>query len=151
MERWVPLCGTVCVFQSHYMRSHILDRKCICISTCTYVNWTPNVCFTPFAYFHGKMGFSVWHCVSSSHLLLAHTMFKMCTCISTLIYVLTWLPMSVPPNLNSFMKTWVPLCDIVCLSQSTYFWSHTFVRMCTCISTCVYVHLTPSITSNPYA
>ena len=76
-------------------------------------------------------------------------MFKMCTCISTLIYVLTWLPMSVPPNLNSFMKTWVPLCDILCLSQSTYFWSHTIVRMCTCIITCIYVHLTPHFSLMP--
>ena len=93
MERWIPLCGTVCVFHS----STSGPTPCI----------------------------------------------KMCTCISTLIYVLTWLPMSVPSNLNSFMKTWVPLCDIVCLSQSAYFWSHTFVRMCTCINTCIYVHLTP--------
>ena len=150
MERWVPLCGTVCVFQSLYLWSHILDRKCICISTCTYVNWTPNVCFTPFAYFHGKMDSSVWHCVCLPFIYFrSHTMFKMCTCISTLIYVLTWLPMSVPPNLNSFMKTWVPLCDIVCLSQSAYFWSHTFVRMYTCINTCIYVHLTPHFSLMP--
>ena len=148
----VFLCVAWCVFQSLYLWSHILDRRCTCSSICTSVYLTPNVFFTPFAYLHGKMGSSVWHCVCHPVIYFwSHTLFKMCTCISTLIYVHTWLCTSVPPHLNSFMKTWVPLCDIVCLSQSAYFYSHTFVRMCTCISIWVYVHLTPQITSNPYA
>ena len=193
---------TLWICQLHYFLSHILVRMCTCISTCTSVYLTPNVCFTPLAYLHGKMGSSVWHCVCLPVTLLlvhtlfkmgacistlilgpnltahisstpfeefhenmvapvwhcvfvtiicfwSHTLFKMCTCISTLIYVLTWLHMSVPPHLYSFMKTWMPLCDIVCLSQSAYFWLHTFVRMCTCISTCIYVHLTPHFSLIP--
>ena len=39
----------------------------------------------------------------------------------------------------------------MCVLQSSHFWSHTLVRKCTCISTCIYVNLTPNITSNPYA
>ena len=122
MDRWIPLCLTVCVFQSLYLWSHILNRRRTCTSTCTYVNWTPNVCFNPFAYLPGKMGCSVWHCVCLPVTYFwSLTMFKMCTCITKLIYVLTWLPMSVSPHLNSFMKTWVHLCDIayVCSSHST--------------------------------
>ena len=152
------LCVALCVFQSPdspYLSpwSHILDRMCTCISTWTSVYLTPYVCFTLFAYLHGKMGCSVWHCVCLPVTYFwSHTLFKMCTCISTLIYVLTWLCMSVPPHLNSFMRTWVPLCDIVCLSQSAWdFWSHTFVRMCTCISTCIYANLSSEFCSSPYA
>ena len=43
----------------------------------------------------------------------------------------------------------VPLCSSVCLSQSPPFWSHTLFRMCTCISTCIYVHLTPVVAKPP--
>ena len=144
------LCVALCVFQSLSPWSHILDRRCTCISTCTSVYLTPYVCFTLFAYLRGKMGSSVWQIVCLPVICFwSHTLFKMCTCISTLIYVLTWLHMSVPPHLYSFMKTWMPLCDIVCLSQSAYFWLHTFVRMCTCISTCIYVHLTPHFSLIP--
>ena len=54
----------------------------------TSVCLTPNVCFIPFAYLHGKMGSSVWHCLCLpvfyfwSHTLFnlfAHTG-KYCTC-----------------------------------------------------------------------
>ena len=134
----------------NYFSLYILARRCTRISTCTSVYLTPNVCFTPFAYLHGKIGSSVWHWVCLPVIYVwSYTLFKMCTCISILIYVLTWLPMFDPPHLNSFMKTWVPLCEFVCLSQSAYFWWHTFVRMCTCISTCIYVHLTSHFSLMP--
>ena len=42
--------------------------------------------------------------------------------------------MSAPLPMHSLMETWVPVCGIVCLSQSPYFWTHTLVRMCTCIN-----------------
>ena len=110
------LCVALCVFQSLSPWFHILDRRCTCISTCTSVYLTPYVCFTLFAYLRGKMGSSVWQIVCLPVICFwSHTLFKMCTCISTLIYVLTWLHMSVPPHLYSFMKTWMPLCDIVVL------------------------------------
>ena len=137
METWVPLWGSVFVSHSPYFCSHDLYRMCTCISTCTSVYLTPNVCFTPFAYLHGKMGSSVWHCVCLSVIYFwSHTLFKMCTFISTSIYALTWLPMSAPPHLNSLINTWVSLCDFGYLSQSAYIWSQTLVRMCICISTC---------------
>ena len=41
------------------------------------------------------------------------------------------------------MKTWVPLCDSVCLSQSPHLWSHTLIKMYTCISTCIHANWLP--------
>ena len=57
--------------------------------------------------------------------------------------------MSTPCPMHSLMETWVPLCGIVCLSQSPYFCSPTLVRMCTCISTWNYVHLTVHVCYTP--
>ena len=124
-ETWGPLCGNVFVSQSPHFCSHTLFSMCTCISTCIYVHLTPHV-------------FSTSYC---SHPTSVHA--------SVHEFMSTWLPMSALSHLNSFMKTWVPLCDIVCLSESSYFWSHTFVRICTCISTCIYVHLTPHFSLIP--
>ena len=57
--------------------------------------------------------------------------------------------MSVSHPLNSYMETWVPLCGTVVVSQWPHFCSHTLVRMYTCISTCIHVHLTPHVCSSP--
>ena len=64
-------------------------------------------------------------------------------------FMSTSLSMSASPPLNTFMETWQPMCGIVSLSQSHFFWSQTLVRMCTCISTCIYVHLTPHFILTP--
>ena len=61
----------------------------------------------------------------------------------------TWIPMLAQPPMDSYMETWVTLCDSVCVSQSPCFWSQTLVRMCTCISTWIYVHLTTHVYSTP--
>ena len=39
----------------------------------------------------------------------------------------------------------------VCVLKSLYFCPHTLFRMCICISTCIYVHLTLHVCSIPYA
>ena len=43
------------------------------------------------------------------------------------------------------------LYGTVYVSQSPHFSSHTLFRMCSCISTCIYVHPTPHVSSIPYA
>ena len=87
-------------------------------------------------------------CVSQSPCFWSHTLVRMVTCISSWIYVhLTVHVCSTP--MHSLMDTWVPLCGIVCLSQSPYFWSYTLVRMCTSISTWIYVNLTAHVCSTP--
>ena len=50
-------------------------------------------------------------------------------------FMSTQLPRYAPLPMHNLMETWVPVCGIVCLAQSPYFWTHTLVRMCTCIST----------------
>ena len=43
------------------------------------------------------------------------------------------------------------MCGTVCVSQSPWCWSHTLFRMCTCIRTSIYVHLTAHVCSTSYA
>ena len=84
-----------------------------------------------------------------SQLTSGHTPWLECVHASIHKYMCTWLPMSTPYPMHSLMETWVPLCGIVCSSQSPYFCSPTLVRMCTCISTWIYVHLTAHVCSIP--
>ena len=88
--------------------------------------------------------------VSQSPHFCCHTLFRMCTCISTWIYVyLTPHVWSTP--MDSYMESWVPLCVTACVSNSPWLWSHTLFRMCTCISTWIYVHLVAYVWCSPYA
>ena len=70
-------------------------------------------------------------------------------CVHELVHVFmsTWLSMLAKPPMDSYMERWVPVCGTVCVSQSPWLWSHTLVRMCTCINTCTYVHLTLHVCS----
>ena len=52
----------------------------------------------------------------------------------------TWLLMSGPLPMHSLMETWVPLYGSVFVSQSSHFCCHTLFRMCTWISTWIYVY-----------
>ena len=89
-------------------------------------------------------------CVCPSHPTSGHTpWFKCtCTCISTWIYVhLIGHICSTP--MHSLMEIWVTLYVSVFVSQSHYFYFPTLIWMCTCISTCIYVHMTPHVSSSP--
>ena len=87
-------------------------------------------------------------CVSQSPCFWSDTLVRMCTCISTWIYVhLTTHVFSTP--MHSLMKTWVPMCGSVFVSQSPPFCSHTLFRIFPCISTWIYVHLTTHVFSTP--
>ena len=59
-------------------------------------------------------------CVCPSHPASGQTPWLECVHASIHIYICTWLPMSTPCPMHSLMETWVPLCGIVCLSQSPY-------------------------------
>ena len=64
------------------------------------------------------------------------------------LLISNWLPMSVHPL---GIVTWNHGYPWVALyvSQSSYFYSNTLVKMCLCIVTCIYVHLTPYIRLTP--
>ena len=90
-------------------------------------------------------------CVSL-HVCPSHLIFVPTPCLeyvhtSVHEFMSTWLLMSGPPPMHSLMETWVPLYGSVFLSQSSHFCCHTLFRMCTCISTWIYVYLTWNSTS----
>ena len=88
--------------------------------------------------------------VSQSPHFCCHILFRMCTCISTWIYVyLTPHVWSTP--MDSYMDSWVPLCVTLSVSHSPCLWYHTLFKMCTCISTWIYVHLTAYVWCSPHA
>ena len=65
-------------------------------------------------------------------------------------FMSTWLLLSGPSVMHSLMETWVPLYGSVFVSQSSHFCCHTLFRMCTCISTWIYVYFTLQVWSTPY-
>ena len=80
-------------------------------------------------------------CVSMSHQFWSHILIRICTCISIGVHVY------LTPHVyfTSFEQLHEKLgcpCVALCVSSSPLFWSHTLVGMCTCISTCMHVHLT---------
>ena len=89
-------------------------------------------------------------CLCPSLLISVATPCLECVQASVHEFMSTWLLMSGPPPMHSLMETWVPLYGSVFVSQSSHFCCHTFFRMCTCISTWIYVYLTPHVWSTPY-
>ena len=122
---WVTLCAS----QSSHFCSNTLVRMCSCIITCIYVHLTPYVRFTPTT--------SHWR----SHLQLQVQPLNGCP-----ISILQVQPLNGCPTSKWQSKLWMEVPP-----ESPHFCSHTLVRMFICISTCMHVHLTPNITSIPYA
>ena len=126
------------VFQSPQFWSHTLFRVFTYIHTCSYVYHT---------WKHGFLYVELCVCCSQS--------------TSDPTPWLEWVHASVyylcqPDSqyhlktpMQSYMEIWVSLYGSVFVSQSSHFCSQSLFRMCTCISTCIYVHLTQNITSNP--
>ena len=100
---------------------------------------------------HSYMQTQVSLCVCSNQTPSSSTPSLACVLASVHVFMSIWLPILGSSPLQSYIETWVSLCTTVCVYQSSHFWYHTLVRMCTCISTCIYVHLTSNITSNSYA
>ena len=72
-----------------------------------------------------------------------------CVHASVHVFMSTWLSMSSPPPMSSYMEKWVTLCGTACVLQSSHLWFHNLARLCTCISTCIYVNLTLHVFSTP--
>ena len=87
--------------------------------------------------------------VSHSPWLWSHTLFRWVHA-SVHEFMSTWLLMSGPTPTHTLMETWEPLYGSVLVSQSSHFCCHTLFRMCTCISTWIYVYLTPYVFFTPY-
>ena len=72
-----------------------------------------------------------------------------CVHASVHVFMSTWLPISPQTPMHSYMEKWVPLYGPVFVSQSPHFCSHTLLRICTCISTCIYVNHSSTFCSTP--
>ena len=89
-------------------------------------------------------------CLCPSHLISVPTPCLECVHAPVHEFMSTLLPMYALPPMDNLMETWVPLYGSVFVFQSPYFCSHTLYRMCTFISTCIYVDPTPHVSSTPY-
>ena len=151
METWVSLYDSVFVSLSSHFCCYTLFRMC---TMHPYMNlclpFTPCVVH-PLWIVTRKVGCP---CVSL-HVCCSHFIFFAIPCLecvhaSVHEFMSTWLLMSGPPPMHSLMETCVSLYDSVFVSQSSHFCCHTLFRMCTCISTWIYVYLTPHVWSTPY-
>ena len=128
-----------------------LKSGCPCISVpttcleCVHVFmsiWLPIFAWSPFhSYIETWVPLCCMVCVCTNHSTSGHTPCLECAYPSVHVLMSIWLPMIAQPTVDSYMETWVPLCTSVCVSQSPFFWSHTLFRMCTCLCTSIYVHL----------
>ena len=150
METWVPLYGSVFVSQSSHFCCHTLFRMCTCISTWIYVYLTPHVWSTPLWIVTWKVGcLCVSLCLCPIHPCCGPTACLECVHASVHEFMSTWLLMSGPPPLHSLMEIWVPLYGSVFVYQSSHFCCPTLYKMCTCISTWIYVYLTAHMSGPP--
>ena len=88
-------------------------------------------------------------CLCPSYLISVSTPCLECVHAPVHEFMSTCLLMSGTLPMHSLMETWVPLYGSVFVSQSSHFCVHTLFRMCTCISTWIYVCLTPHVWSTP--
>ena len=151
METLVSLYGCLFVSQLHHFCSHTLFRTCTCISTWIYVHLTVHVCSLPLCLVSWKLGCPYLSlCLCPIHPASGPTPCLKCVHASLHEFMSTWLPISGPPPMHSFIETGCP-CIAVCLCPSNLICSLTLFRMCTCISTCNYVHLTAQVWPRSYA
>ena len=96
----------------------------------------------PFASSHGN----VWHCVCIpvTLILLQH--------LGKNVYMHQYMHLHLPDSHVCFTPlvylhghVGYSVWHCVCVFQSLYFCPHTLFRMCTCINTCIDVHLTPCL------
>ena len=145
-----PVCHCMCVPVTLVLFLHLVQN----VYMHQYMNLCPPGCLClvhPF----GIVIWKDWHpcmavCLCLSHLISGPRPCLECVHASVHEFMSTWLLMSGPPPMHSLMETWVPLYGSVFVYQSSFFCCHTLFRMCTCISTWIYVYLTPHVWSTPY-
>ena len=144
-------CTAVCLCPSHLNSVPTLCLECLHASIHVLMSiWLPILAWPPLhSYIETWVPQCGGVCVYQLHHFWYHTLFRDVH-VSVHVFISTQLPMLAQSSMDSYMETWVPLCCSVCVSQSAYFWSHTLFRMCTCISTCIYVHPTAHVISTHY-
>ena len=97
MERCVPLCSTVCVFQSLYFWLHTLVRMYTHVSTSIYVHLTLHVYSIPTDYLHENVGTPLWHCEFVKITMSGPSPWLECVHVTVQVFMSIWLPISFWP------------------------------------------------------
>ena len=140
-----------CVFsQSPCLWSHTFIRMCTCISTWIYAHLhcpmsTPPPCIVWWK--PGCTSMSV--CLCPSHFISVLTLCLECVHASVHVFMSRWHPMLAKPLL---IVTWKHGSHVwpLCVSESPCLWSHNLIKMCTCIISCIYVHLIYHVCFTPF-
>ena len=146
-----PLCHCMCVPVTLVLFLHLVNN----VYMHQYMNLCPPGCLClvhPLCIVWWKPGcpsMAVYLC--PSHLISVAT--PCLECVHALVheFISNLHPTSGPPPMDSYMESWVALCVTLSVSQSPWLWSHTLFRMCTCISTWIYVYLAAYVWSTPFA
>ena len=152
METWVLLYGSVFHVPVFSFSVDTPCLECVHASVHEFIsNLYPTSGPPPMDSYMEMLGAPVFH----SMCVPVHLIFVPTPCLeyvhaSVHEFMSTWPLMSGPPSMHSLMEIWVPLYDSVFVYQSSHFCCHTLFRMCTCISTWIYIYLTPHIWSTPY-
>ena len=155
METWVPLYGSV--FDVPVISFQCSTSCLVCGHASVHEFMS---ILTPHEFMSGPLVLWIvtwkvgWPCVSlhvcPSHLIFVPTPCLECVQASVHEFMSSWLLMCGPPPIHSLMETWVSLYDSVFVWQSSYVCClYTLFRMCTCISTWIYVYLTPHVMVHP--
>ena len=131
-----PVCHCMCV-QVHLI---FVATPCLeCVPPISTWIWCPPGCPC------------IAVCLCPSHLISVATPCLECVHASVHEFMSTLHPMYGPPSMDSYMESWECLCVTACMSKSPYFCCYTLFRMCTSISTWIYVHLAAYVWFSPYA
>ena len=141
------LCVALCVSSSHSTSGPTPFLKCAHASVHYFMSLPECTClFHPIWRVSWKHG-CPWCgivCVCYNQPISGHTALLECVHAWVHVCMFIWLLVSVWCPVDNYMERGVPLCTTVCqYSSKPTCGSFTFVRMCTCMSTCIYVHLTP--------
>ena len=133
IDSFMEICVPLCVCPSHPTCGPTLWLECVHASVHEFMStWLP------------MSGTALMHSLMSSWVPLYGSVFV------SQVFMSTLLPILAQPPMDSYIESWVPLHVTVCVSKSACVWSNTLFRMCTCISTCNYVHLTAQVWSRSY-
>ena len=145
------LCMVVCLCPSHLISFATPCSECVHASVHEFMSTLHPMSGPPHinSYMESWVPLCVTSCVSHLPWLWSYTYIE-CVYASVHEFMSTWLLMSGAPPMQSFMETLAPLYGRVFVSQLSYFYWHTLFRMCTCISTWIYVYLTLHVWSTPY-
>ena len=151
---WKPGCPcmAVCLIPSHLISVATPCLECVHASVHEFMSTLHPMSGGPHmdSYMESWVALCVTLHVCPSQSYWGPTPCLECVHASVHEFMSSWLLMCGPPPMHSLMETWVSLYGSVFVCQSSHFCCHTLFRMCTCISTWIYVYLTPHVWWTPY-